>query len=56
MTVPDFAGLPVRRVAQRCQELGLELNVRGSGLAFAQNPAAGVQVPAGAEMTVQFAR
>ena len=56
MTVPDFSGLPVRRVAQKCQELGLELNVRGSGLAFAQNPAAGVQVPAGAEMTVQFAR
>ena len=56
MTVPDFSGLPVRRVAQKCQELGLGLNVRGSGLAFAQNPAAGVQVPAGAEMTVQFAR
>jgi len=54
--VPDFSGLPVRRVAQRCQELGLELNVRGSGLAFAQNPAAGVQASAGTEVTVQFAR
>jgi cell division protein FtsI/penicillin-binding protein 2 len=56
MTVPDFSGLALRRVAEECQALGLELNVLGSGLAVAQNPAPGAQVPAGARLSVRFAR
>ena len=55
-SVPDFSGLAVRGVADKCQELGLELKVRGSGLAVEQSPAAGSQVPAGSGVTVLFAR
>ena len=55
-TVPDFSGLAVRGVADKCQELGLELNVRGSGLAVEQNPPAHAQVPAGSGIMVRFAR
>ena len=54
--VPDFSGLAVRRVAEECQELGLELTVRGSGLAEQQSPAAGSRVPAGTGITVRFGR
>ncbi len=55
-TVPDFLGLAVRGVADKCQELGLELSMQGSGLAVEQNPPAGAQVAAGSGITVRFAR
>jgi len=56
LTVPDFSGLAVRRVAEECQALGLELNVRGSGLAIEQMPPARAQVPPGSRLWVRFAR
>jgi len=56
LTVPDFTGLAVRRVAEECQRVSLELNVSGSGLAVEQNPPANAQVPAGARLWVRFAR
>ncbi len=56
VAVPDFSGLALRRVAGLCQELGLELNVRGSGLAVEQIPPARAQVPAGSRLWVRFAR
>lgn len=55
-SVPDFSGLAVRGVADKCEQLGLELSVSGSGLAVEQSPAAGSQVPAGSGVTVRFAR
>jgi len=54
--VPDFSGLAVRGVAGKCQQLGLDLNVQGSGLAVEQSPLAGSEVPAGSGVTVRFAR
>jgi len=56
LTVPDFTGWPVRRVAERCLALGLELNIRGTGLAINQNPIAGATAPAGSDVVVQFSR
>lgn len=54
--VPDFSGLDESQVAEQCQALGLELNLSGSGLAIAQNPAAGAKAPAGSAMNVAFSR
>jgi cell division protein FtsI/penicillin-binding protein 2 len=56
VTVPDFAGMAVRQVARVCQELGLELNVRGTGLAVGQFPAARARVASGTRLLVRFAR
>jgi membrane peptidoglycan carboxypeptidase len=56
VSVPDFNGWPVRRVAERCQALGLDLNIRGSGLAIIQNPAAGTSVSMESTVSVQFSR
>lgn len=55
-TVPDFSGLSVRRAAEECQTLGLDLALQGSGLAVGQNPPAGTQVAAGTRVWVRFAR
>jgi len=55
-TVPDFSGLGMRRVADKCQELGLGLSTSGSGLAAEQNPPAGTVLPAGSTVAVRFAR
>jgi cell division protein FtsI/penicillin-binding protein 2 len=54
--VPDFSGQAVRNVAEECQQLGLDLNLSGSGLAVEQNPSPGRQVPAGTRVWVRFAR
>jgi cell division protein FtsI (penicillin-binding protein 3) len=56
VTVPDLFGLAVRQVAGVCQELGLELHVRGSGLAVEQSPAAKARVASGSRLRVRFAR
>jgi cell division protein FtsI/penicillin-binding protein 2 len=56
VTVPDFSGMAQRPVADRCEALGLELEVSGSGLAYEQDPAAGSKVPAGITVRVRFAR
>lgn len=56
VTVPDFAGLDVRKAADECQSLGLQLNLSGSGIATGQDPAPGSRVPAGSSVQVAFAR
>jgi cell division protein FtsI (penicillin-binding protein 3) len=56
VTVPDFSGWAVRRVAEECEKLGLDLNVVGSGLAVEQNPVAGLKVPSGTRIWVRMAR
>ncbi|MFB3920382.1 MAG: penicillin-binding protein [Terriglobia bacterium] len=56
VTVPDLTGLALRRAAEVCQKLGLELNVRGSGLAMEQMPPARSRVPAGSRIWVRFGR
>lgn len=42
--IPDFSGMSLREVAQRCSKLGLRLKVKGTGLATGQRPAAGTKV------------
>ena len=56
VTVPDFSGWAVRRIAQACEKLGLDLNVVGSGLAVEQNPLAGSKIPSGTKIWVKMAR
>jgi cell division protein FtsI (penicillin-binding protein 3) len=56
LTIPDFTGWSVRSVAEKCQALGLDLNIRGSGIAVSQSPAEGAKVPVGSDMAVQFSR
>lgn len=56
VVLPDFAGLDERKVADECQALGLEVVMSGSGLAVAQNPAAGAKAPEGSQVQVVFSR
>ena len=56
VTMPNFTGLAVRRVAEECQEKGLDLSLSGSGLAVVQNPPAGTRLAPGSQIRVRFAR
>ncbi|MGH9454011.1 MAG: penicillin-binding protein, partial [Terriglobia bacterium] len=56
IAVPNFSGLAERRVAEECQDLGLDLELSGSGLALQQDPPAGTKVPVGTRVTVGFGR
>lgn len=56
LAVPDFSGMAVRVVAEKCQSLGFELNLIGSGVAIEQSPAAGSKIPAGSSVWVSFGR
>jgi cell division protein FtsI (penicillin-binding protein 3) len=54
--VPSFVGKTFRGAIEAAEDVGLELDVVGSGLARQQSPAAGTHVPAGSRVTVQFGR
>jgi len=54
--VPSFVGKTVRGAVEAAQDLGLELDAVGSGVARQQSPAAGTHVAAGARVTVQFGK
>ena len=54
--VPSFVGKTVRGAVEAAQDVGLELEAVGSGVARQQSPAAGTHVAAGAHVTVQFGR
>jgi cell division protein FtsI (penicillin-binding protein 3) len=54
--VPSFVGKTVRGAVEAAQDLGLELDAVGSGIARQQSPVAGTHVAAGARVTVQFGR
>jgi cell division protein FtsI (penicillin-binding protein 3) len=54
--VPLFVGKTVRGAVEAAQDLGLELEAIGSGVARQQTPVAGTHVAAGARVTVQFGR
>lgn len=56
VTVPDFSGMDERKAADKCQSLGLQLNLSGSGIATGQDPAPGSKVPEGSSVQVAFAR
>jgi cell division protein FtsI (penicillin-binding protein 3) len=54
--VPSFVGKTVRSAVEAAQDLGLQLDAVGSGVARQQSPVAGTHVAAGARVTVQFGR
>jgi len=54
--VPSFVGKTVRGAVEAAQDVGLELEPVGSGIARTQSPTAGTHVAAGARVTVQFGR
>jgi cell division protein FtsI (penicillin-binding protein 3) len=54
--VPSFVGKTVRSAVEAAQDVGLELDAVGSGVARQQNPVAGTHVAAGSRVTVQFGR
>jgi cell division protein FtsI (penicillin-binding protein 3) len=54
--VPSFVGKTVRGAVESAEDLGLEIDAVGSGIARQQNPAAGTHVSAGSRVTVQFGR
>jgi len=54
--VPDFHGKSMRAVLAQTMELGMHLDVEGSGLARTQFPPAGSVLPAGERLRVQFSR
>ncbi len=54
--VPLFTGKTVRSAVEAAQDVGLELEAIGSGVARQQSPLAGTHVSAGAHVTVQFSQ
>ncbi len=54
--VPDFHGMPKRKVVDRCMEVGIQLQATGSGVAIFQVPPPGTKIPAGDACQVTFAR
>jgi cell division protein FtsI (penicillin-binding protein 3) len=54
--VPSFVGKTVRGAVEAAQDIGLQLDSVGSGVARQQSPAAGTHVKAGARVTVQFGK
>ena len=46
----------MRAVAEQAIAMGLEVELRGSGMARRQSPLAGWPLPAGARVTVEFER
>jgi cell division protein FtsI (penicillin-binding protein 3) len=54
--VPSFIGKTVRGAVEAAQDVGLQLEAIGSGVARQQAPVPGTHVAAGAHVTVQFGR
>jgi cell division protein FtsI (penicillin-binding protein 3) len=54
--VPNFFGKPVRTVLEEATSLGLEVDLRGSGLARRQSPPPGSRLAAGGRVTIEFER
>jgi len=54
--VPSFVGEPVRKVIEQAGNIGLGVQVLGTGIAREQAPAAGTLVPEGTQVIVQFGR
>jgi cell division protein FtsI (penicillin-binding protein 3) len=56
IAVPSFAGEPVRKVIEQAGNMGLAVQVLGTGIARDQAPAAGTKVPEGTAVVVRFGR
>jgi cell division protein FtsI (penicillin-binding protein 3) len=56
IVVPSFVGKSVRAAIEMAEEVGLDLDAVGSGVARDQSPPPGSHVAAGAKITVKFQR
>lgn len=56
IVMPDFRGLGKRKVVNRCQELGIQIQTSGSGIVVYQMPPPGTTIYAGDTCSVAFAR
>ena len=56
IVMPDLRGRSVRDVARTCAQLGLQIEARGEGRVFKQNPAPGAEVSTGQVVYVDFGR
>jgi cell division protein FtsI (penicillin-binding protein 3) len=56
LSVPDFVGLPVRRVIEMTAAEGLQVQIDGSGTVREQAPPPGTQVPSGTKIIVRCGR
>lgn len=54
--VPDFRGMPLVAVLRRSAELGIEVEVVGTGKAHRQTPSPGGVLPARSRVRVEFAK
>lgn len=54
--LPDFRGQAKRKVLDRCMDLGIRLQSKGSGVAVYQSPLPGTRIPPGATCSVTFAK
>jgi cell division protein FtsI (penicillin-binding protein 3) len=54
--MPDLRGRSVRDVARTCAQLGLQVEARGEGRVWKQNPSAGTEVNTGQLIYVDFGR
>lgn len=52
--LPDFKGLTMREVLKTCSRLGLEINLKGTGLAVEQVPEPGVPIEEVTSVMVSF--
>jgi cell division protein FtsI (penicillin-binding protein 3) len=55
-TVPNFSGKSMRSVLEESAELGLPVELMGSGIVRSQTPSAGNILPRGERVRIQFAR
>lgn len=56
VTLPDFRGMSKRKVLNRCMELGIRLQSKGSGVAVFQSPLPGTKVAPGSSVSVTFTK
>jgi cell division protein FtsI (penicillin-binding protein 3) len=56
ISVPSFLGKNVRAAVEAAQDVGLDLDAVGSGVAREQSPAAGAKVATGSRVMVRFGR
>jgi len=56
VVMPDFRGLSKKTVLNRCIDLGIHLQSKGSGVATFQSPSPGTEVPVGASCNVTFTK
>ncbi len=56
IVLPDFRGMSKRNVLNRCIDLGINLQSKGSGVAIYQSPLPGTEIPVGSTCSVTFTK